>query len=98
MISSFRTFLESEVSNTTLRKDLYDKMVKMNPSEPTPEEFERKAITKLRYMQFREKGSSSSTLGFRIEAIRVCYLPRSLTMYTTNDKTFSLFDVLHPEE
>ena len=39
------------MQNTTLRKDLYDKMVKLDPSEPTAEENEQKAITKLRYMQ-----------------------------------------------
>jgi len=66
-----RTFLESEVKNPVLRKDLYEKMIKLDPTEPTPEEHEQKAITKLRYMQFREKGSSTSTLGFRIEAMRL---------------------------
>ncbi|KAK2186855.1 hypothetical protein NP493_186g01049 [Ridgeia piscesae] len=66
-----RTFLESEVSNSTLRKDLYEKMIKIDPSEPTAQENEDKAITKLRYMQFREKGSTTSTLGFRIQAMRV---------------------------
>ena len=34
-----------------LRGDLYEKMVSLDASEPTPEENEQKAITKLRYMQ-----------------------------------------------
>jgi len=34
-----------------LRRDLYDKMVSLDASEPTAEENEQKAITKLRYMQ-----------------------------------------------
>ena len=51
----FRTFLESEVKNPVLRKDLYEKMIKLNPDEPTAEEHEEKAITKLRYMQVRSQ-------------------------------------------
>lgn len=66
-----RTFLETEVQNMGLRADLYEKMVKIDPDEPTAEEKERKSITKLRYMQFREKGSTSASLGFRIDAVRL---------------------------
>ncbi len=46
-----RTFLESEVKNPVIRKDLYEKMIKLDPNEPTQEEHEQKGITKLRYMQ-----------------------------------------------
>lgn len=67
----FRTFMESEVKNPVLRKDLYEKMVKLCPVAPTPEEREQQAITKLRYMQFREEESSTAEYGFRIEALRV---------------------------
>uniref|UniRef100_A0A8D8BQJ4 Kinase n=1 Tax=Culex pipiens TaxID=7175 RepID=A0A8D8BQJ4_CULPI len=67
----FRTFSENEVSNTTLREDLYRKMVAVDPSAPTPEEHQRKAITKLRYMLFRENMSSSQEKGFRIEALKM---------------------------
>lgn len=66
-----RTFLESEVCNTTKRKDLFKKMVDIDPEEPTAEERQLEAITKLRYMQFRERESSTSSLGFRIEAAHV---------------------------
>uniref|UniRef100_T1JEJ5 Kinase n=1 Tax=Strigamia maritima TaxID=126957 RepID=T1JEJ5_STRMM len=66
-----RTFAESEVTNTKARADLYQKMVKIDPTAPTTEENEAKAVTKLHYMTFREQQSSSSTLGFRIEALKL---------------------------
>ncbi|XP_002014474.2 inositol-trisphosphate 3-kinase homolog [Drosophila persimilis] len=66
-----RTFLESEVSNATLRPDLYQKMLAVDASAPTAAEHEARAITKLRYMLFRESLSSSHTKGFRIEALRL---------------------------
>lgn len=66
-----RTFLESEVSNTKKRTDLFDKMVAIDNDEPTEEERKCGAITKLRYMQFRERESSTAQLGFRIEAAKV---------------------------
>ncbi|KAI1731733.1 inositol polyphosphate kinase domain-containing protein [Ditylenchus destructor] len=66
-----RTFLMSEVSNKTKRTDLYKKMVDIDPNEPTAEENVDKAITKLRYMKFRERESSTATLGFRIEAAQL---------------------------
>lgn len=66
-----RTFLMSEVSNKNKRTDLYKKMVDIDPNEPTEEENSDKAITKLRYMKFRERESSTATLGFRIEAAQL---------------------------
>ncbi|KAK2158134.1 hypothetical protein LSH36_176g00016 [Paralvinella palmiformis] len=66
-----RTFMESEVKNQNLRSDLYEKMIKINIDEPTQEEHKQRAITKLRYMQFRERDSSTSSLGFRLEAIKM---------------------------
>ncbi|KAH8298064.1 hypothetical protein KR018_005958 [Drosophila ironensis] len=66
-----RTFLESEVSNATLRPDLYQKMIAVDAGAPTQAEHEAQAITKLRYMTFRESLSSSQSKGFRIEALRL---------------------------
>ncbi|XP_033728289.1 inositol-trisphosphate 3-kinase homolog isoform X2 [Pecten maximus] len=66
-----RTFLESEVKNPVQRKDLYEKMVALDPNAPTETERKNKAITKLRYMQFREQESSTAEFGFRIEALRL---------------------------
>lgn len=66
-----RTFLEEEVINDKARPDLYEKMVKLDSSALTEEEKRLKAVTKSKYMIFREQLSSSSTLGFRIEAFKV---------------------------
>ena len=66
-----RTFLESEVSKTTARSDLYQKMIAVDPDAPTEQEHEQRAVTKLRYMQFREQQSSTCSHGFRIEAMKL---------------------------
>ncbi|XP_034951408.1 inositol-trisphosphate 3-kinase homolog [Chelonus insularis] len=70
-----RTFLESEVSKTTARTDLYEKMIAIDPNAPTDWEHEHKAVTKLRYMQFREQQSSTCSHGFRIEAMKLAGQP-----------------------
>ncbi|KAK3593427.1 hypothetical protein CHS0354_020186 [Potamilus streckersoni] len=68
-----RTYLEEELTKAmqkpTLRKDMYKKMLEVDPTAPTREEHAQGAITKPRYMQWRDEMSSSVELGFRIEGI-----------------------------
>lgn len=66
-----RTFLESEVTKSEVRSDLYEKMIAIAPEEPTEDEHKQQAVTKLRYMLFREQMSSTTSKGFRIEALRM---------------------------
>ncbi|XP_010870539.2 inositol-trisphosphate 3-kinase Cb isoform X1 [Esox lucius] len=69
-----RTYLEEELRKARerprLRKDMYEKMVAVDPGAPTEQERAQKAILKPRYMQWRETLSSTATLGFRIEGIK----------------------------
>ncbi|XP_036676995.2 inositol-trisphosphate 3-kinase A isoform X6 [Drosophila suzukii] len=69
-----RTYLEEELSKAKekpkLRKDMYDKMIQIDSHAPTAEEHAAKAVTKPRYMVWRETISSTATLGFRIEGIK----------------------------
>ncbi|WAR11011.1 IP3KH-like protein [Mya arenaria] len=88
--SSKITFLEAEVMNSTQRKDLYDKMVALDPDAPTAEEKRLQSITKLRYMQFREQESSTADYGFRIEAVRISGEPP-----TTNLKRVKTKEQIH---
>eukprot|EP00041_Stephanoeca_diplocostata_P036249 m.1312780 g.1312780 ORF g.1312780 m.1312780 type:complete len:830 (-) comp24830_c0_seq20:2177-4666(-) len=66
----FRTFLGKDVASNKPRMDLLAKLQKLDPSTVTPEE-QANGVTKLRYMSHREVMSSTSKLGFRIEAIKM---------------------------
>ena len=88
-----RTFLEndneSDEKETKPRRDLYDRLVEMAPDEPTAEEHQLKAVTKRRYMSWRERSTCSATLGFRIEAIKVTLIYiNSLSLYITKNLYF----------
>jgi len=69
-----RTYQEEELAKARekpkLRKDMYEKMVAVDPSAPTEQEHSVKGVTKPRYMVWRETISSTATLGFRIEGIK----------------------------
>ncbi|RVE49410.1 hypothetical protein evm_005922 [Chilo suppressalis] len=69
-----RTYLEEELAKakekTKLRKDMYEKMIQIDPKAPTEEEHRSKGVTKPRYMIWRETISSTATLGFRIEGVK----------------------------
>uniref|UniRef100_A0A915AWH2 Kinase n=1 Tax=Parascaris univalens TaxID=6257 RepID=A0A915AWH2_PARUN len=97
-----RTFSECDVQNNVKRADLYQKMIAQNPTEPTDEERREMAITKLRYMQFRERESSTASLGFRIEAAKMPggVLKKSFKKVKTRDEvtdTLRAFFGDHPE-
>ena len=70
-----RTYREDELyqalRESKLRRDMFDKMVEVDEDEPTAEERQVRAVTKPRYMIWRENISSTASLGFRIEAMHL---------------------------
>lgn len=88
-----RTFLESEVTKSEVRNDLYEKMIAIAPEEPTEDEHKQQAVTKLRYMLFREQMSSTTSKGFRIEALRMKGSPpiTDLKKIKTDDEVYETF-------
>ncbi|XP_018025251.1 inositol-trisphosphate 3-kinase A isoform X3 [Hyalella azteca] len=69
-----RTYLEEELAKARvkpkLRKDMFEKMVQIDPNAPSDAEQRAQAVTKPRYMVWRETISSTATLGFRIEGVK----------------------------
>ncbi|TNN40150.1 Inositol-trisphosphate 3-kinase B [Liparis tanakae] len=68
-----RTYQEEELikgrNKATLRSDMYQKMVEIDPSALSEEEHQQGGVTKSRYLQWRDSNSSTATLGFRIEGV-----------------------------
>jgi len=64
-----RCHAEDEGANVGLRRDLFDRMMKMEASLLTEAEQQAQGITKLRWMTLRDTLSSTKTLGFRIDAL-----------------------------
>lgn len=79
-----RCYEEGEIEDATPRADLYERMHQIAPSELSFSERSEEKITKLRWMTFRDRESSTNTLGFRIDGIRTCSELRRLTeLYST---------------
>ncbi|KAI4489951.1 hypothetical protein M0804_004133 [Polistes exclamans] len=85
-----RTYLESELAKAKerpkLRKDMYEKMIQIDPTAPSVEEHRLQGVTKPRYMVWRETISSTATLGFRVEGIKLAHGGTSKDFKTTKTR------------
>ncbi|XP_016844039.1 inositol-trisphosphate 3-kinase B isoform X2 [Nasonia vitripennis] len=85
-----RTYLETELAKAKerpkLRKDMYEKMVQVDPSAPSAEERRLQGVTKPRYMVWRETISSTATLGFRVEGMKLARGGSSKDFKTTRTR------------
>ncbi|KAJ8683467.1 hypothetical protein QAD02_019259, partial [Eretmocerus hayati] len=85
-----RTYLETELAKAKerpkLRKDMYEKMVQVDPSAPSTEERKLQGVTKPRYMVWRETISSTATLGFRVEGMKLANGGSSKDFKTTKTR------------
>lgn len=65
-----KTYLKSE-ENTKQRRDLYQKMIRIDDTAPSESEMKRETISKYRYLEFRDTRSTTRKLKFRIEGVRL---------------------------
>jgi len=63
-----RTSLEVDVHDNTPRPDLLKKMDAINPREAKSDERKAGGVTKHRYLTYRDNLTSTSTLGYRVDA------------------------------
>lgn len=93
-----RTFQESEVGKPVRRMDLLEKMIAVDPAEPSEEE-KQLGITKQRYMQFRERESSTASLGFRVEGIKIAKqeAPLDFKKLRTREQVLSALQTFLPD-
>ncbi|KAI1714772.1 inositol polyphosphate kinase domain-containing protein [Ditylenchus destructor] len=66
-----RTYTRIEASSNKKRRDMYTKAVNMAPQSLSVEDHTDKAITKAKYLKLRDDCSTSTNLGFRLEASRL---------------------------
>jgi len=64
-----RCFAEKELASRKPRKDLFERLKRMDASVLTPEEIKLGSITKARWMQLRDGLSSTTSLGFRVDGV-----------------------------
>lgn len=78
--------MKQKICDLQLRKDMYEKMVQVDPTAPSAEERRVQGVTKPRYMVWRETISSTATLGFRVEGIKLAHGGSSKDFKTTRTR------------